>query len=413
LATEAETPEPATEDKRSPLRRLFTSRSFMALFISNSLGFGGEQMRLAAQSWWILDEGGSKTEMGMAAGLRVIPVVLISLYAGVMIDRVGGKRVLILERLLLIFLAIVTALILLIDQVQIWHIVVLSTIAGSTIALGTPAIQTLVPQIVPKDLRQSANSINQLGFALGRTLGPLLAGILIAVRSAALALFGLAIVYVVSLVATFGIRAKHRPTATSDSATRQIADGLSYIRQTPVLMWTILMAFSVIFFGMIFPLIPVYARDVLDVGEVKFGWMWGAVAIGQAAGALAIVARGGFQRKSRGVVAGAVVFGLGLIGFGLSENYWISLAFLFVTGLGFPLWVTSVVTLLQDHSKPEYLGRVMAVYAIALQGVSVGWMLGGVLMDSIGNFPTVLVAVGGGWVFVSIAMIASRDFRRA
>ena len=73
MATEAETPEPATEDKRSPLRRLFTSRSFMALFISNALGFGGEQMRLAAQSWWILDEGGSKSEMGIAAGLRVIP----------------------------------------------------------------------------------------------------------------------------------------------------------------------------------------------------------------------------------------------------------------------------------------------------------------------------------------------------
>ena len=406
-------PEPQPEDTRSPLRRLFSSRSFVALFVSNALGFGGEQMRLAAQSWWILDEGGSKTEMGLAAGLRVIPVVIISLYAGVMIDRVGGKRVLILERLLLIFLAIVTALILLIDQVQIWHIVVLSTIAGSMIALGTPATQTLVPQIVPKDLRQSANSINQLGFALGRTLGPLLAGILIAVRSAALALFGLAIVYVVSLAATFGINVKHRSTAPSDSATRQIADGLSYIRQTPVLMWTILMAFSVIFFGMHAPLIPVYARDVLDVGEVKFGWMWGAVAIGQATGALAIVARGGFQRKSRGVVAGAVVFGLGLIGFGLSENYWISLAFLFVTGLGFPLWVTSVVTLLQDHSKPEYLGRVMAVYAIALQGVSVGWMLGGVLMDSIGNFPTVLVAVGGGWVIVLVAMVASRDFRRA
>ncbi|MCZ6852782.1 MAG: MFS transporter [Gammaproteobacteria bacterium] len=407
-------PEPETQvDTRSPLRRLFTSRSFMALFVSNALGFGGEQMRLAAQSWWILDEGGSKTEMGIAAGLRVIPVVIISLYAGVLIDRVGGKRVLILERLLLIFLAIITGLILLIDEVEIWHIVVLATIAGSTIALGTPATQTLVPAVVPKDLLQSANSINQLGFALGRTLGPLLAGILIAVRNAALALFGLATVYLAALIATFGITAKHQRTSSSGSATRQIADGLSYIRQTPVLMWTILMAFSVMFFGMHAPLIPVYARDVLDVGEVKFGWMWGAVAIGQATGALAIVARGGFQRKSRGVVAGAVVFGLGLIGFGLSENYWISLAFLFVTGLGFPLWVTSVVTLLQDHSKPEYLGRVMAVYAIALQGVSVGWMLGGVLMDSIGNFPTVLVAVGGGWVIVLVAMVASRDFRRA
>ncbi|MCI0852349.1 MAG: MFS transporter [Chloroflexi bacterium] len=410
MSTESESP---LEDKRSPLRRLFTSRSFVALFVSNALGFGGEQMRLAAQSWWILDEGGSKTEMGIAAGLRVVPVVIISLYAGVLIDRVGGKRVLILERLLLIFLAIITGLILLIDEVEIWHIVVLATIAGSTIALGTPATQTLVPAVVPKDLLQSANSMNQLGFALGRTLGPLLAGILIAVRNAALALFGLALVYLAALIATFGITAKHERRSSSDSATRQIADGLSYIRGTPVLMWTILMAFSVIFFGMIFPLIPVYARDVLDVGEVKFGWMWGAVAIGQATGALAIVARGGFQRKSRGVAAGAVIFGLGLIGFGLSENYWISLAFLFVTGLGFPLWVTSVVTLLQDHSKPEYLGRVMAVYAIALQGVSIGWMLGGVLMDSIGNFPTVLVAVGGGWVIVLVAMVLSADFRRA
>ena len=222
MSTESESP---LEDKRSPLRRLFTSRSFVALFVSNALGFGGEQMRLAAQSWWILDEGGSKTEMGIAAGLRVVPVVIISLYAGVLIDRVGGKRVLILERLLLIFLAIITGLILLIDEVEIWHIVVLATIAGSTIALGTPATQTLVPAVVPKDLLQSANSMNQLGFALGRTLGPLLAGILIAVRNAALALFGLALVYLAALIATFGITAKHERRSSSDSATRQIADG--------------------------------------------------------------------------------------------------------------------------------------------------------------------------------------------
>ncbi|MCH7971277.1 MAG: MFS transporter [Chloroflexi bacterium] len=406
-------PEPQPEDTRSPLRRLFSSRTFMALFVSNALGFGGEQMRLAAQSWWILDEGGSKTEMGIAAGLRVFPVVIISLYAGVLIDRVGGKRVLILERLLLIFLAIITGLILLIDEVEIWHIVVLATIAGSTIALGTPATQTLVPAVVPKDLLQSANSINQLGFALGRTLGPLLAGILIAVRNAALALFGLAMVYLAALIATFGITAKHQRTSSSVSATRQIADGLSYVRGTPVLLWTMVMAFSTLFFGMIFPIVPVYARDVLEVDEVKFGWMWGALAIGQASAALAIASVGGFRRKSLGVVAGGGIFGVGLIGFGLSETYWLSLVFLFVAGMGVPTFITSVVTLLQDHSKPEYLGRVMAVYAIALQGSSAGWLLGGVLMDVIGNFPTVLVAVAGGWVIILLAMVVSRDFRRA
>jgi len=401
------------EDTRSPLRRLFSSRSFMALIVSNGLSFGGEQMRLAAQSWWILGEGGSKTEMGLAAGLRFIPIVLITLYAGVLVDRFGGKRILMLDRLLLIFLAIVTAVILLVDQVQIWHVVVLSTIAGSTLALAFPATQTLVPQTVPKDLLQSASSVNQLGRSLGQTLGPLLAGILIAARSAALALFGLAAVYVASLIATFSINVKHQPTSSSDSAIRQISEGLIYVRQTPVLLWTILMAISVIFFGMMGPIIPVYAKEVLEVGEGKFGWMFGASAIGQAAGAMAIVTRGGFQRKSRGVVAGTVILGLGMIGFGISENYWLSLVFLFVTGLGTPLWITSVITLLQSHSKPEYLGRVLSIYAIAIQGISLGWILGGFLIDVIGNFPTVLVAAGGGWVITLIAMIASRDLRRA
>jgi len=111
--------EPTSEDKRSPLRRLIASRSFVALFAASALAYGGEQMRLAAQSWWILEEGGSKSEMGLAAGLRFIPVVVISLYAGVMIDRFGGKRMMILERGVLIFLAIITAAILLFDRVEI------------------------------------------------------------------------------------------------------------------------------------------------------------------------------------------------------------------------------------------------------------------------------------------------------
>ena len=213
--------------------------------------------------------------------------MIITLYAGVLIDRVGGKRVLILERILLIFLAAITGLILLFDQVEIWHIIVLSTITGSTIALGLPTTQSLVPQVVSEEDRQAANSMNQLGYATGRTLGPLEAGILIAVRSAALALFELTVVYGAALIATFGISVKHQRKLSKDSAFRQIVDGLAYVRRNPVLLWTIFMAFSTIFFAMIFPIVPVYARDVLEVSEVKFGWMWGALAIGQVARAFA------------------------------------------------------------------------------------------------------------------------------
>ena len=135
----------AVAHTRSRFRRLLTTRGFVALVTSNALGFGGEQMRIAAQSWWILDEGGSNTAVGLAAGLRVVPVVLISLYAGVMIDRFGGKRVLLVERWLLVALALATALVLLSDGVKLWHMIALSTIAGATIAIGLPASQTLIP----------------------------------------------------------------------------------------------------------------------------------------------------------------------------------------------------------------------------------------------------------------------------
>lgn len=386
----------------------------MALFISNALGFGGEQMRLAAQSWWILDEGGSKTEMGLAAGLRIFPILVITLYAGVMIDRFGGKRILILERVLLVTLALVTALVLYSGQAEIWHIVVLSTLAGTTIALGTPATQTLVPDVVPEDLRQSANGLNQFGYSLGRTVGPLLAGILIAAKSAALAFLGLTFVYAASMLATFGISVKGQKKASPTiSAFRQITDGLAYVRRTPIILWVTLASLALTFFTMMFPIVPVYARDVLNVSEVKFGWMWGALAIGQGTAALTIAAVGGFQNKTVGLIAGAVLFGTGLLGFGLSEVYWLSLIFLFVTGMGIPLWMTTVQTLLQDHSDPNYRGRVMAVYAISLQGLSLGWMLGGFLLDLIGNFPTVLVSVGGGWAILLIALVASKDLRHA
>ena len=242
---------------------------------------------LAVQAWWILDEGGSNTAVGLAAGLRVVPVVLISLYAGVMIDRFGGKRVLLVERWLLVALALATALVLLSDGARIWHIVMLSTIAGATIAIGMPATQTLVPEIVPTHLRSSANLLNQLGPSAGRTIGPLLAGMLIAVRNAATAFFGLIAIYVLAVVTTMRLPTSRAGAAAPGSAIQQIADGYRYILRTPMIFWVLFLAtFPIMFIGLGVPLLPAVAVEVLDTSEVQFGWMWGTVSIGMASSAI-------------------------------------------------------------------------------------------------------------------------------
>ena len=404
----------AVADTRSRLRRLLTTQGFIALVTANALGWGGEQMRIAAQSWWILDEGGSNTAVGLAAGLRLIPVVLISLYAGVMIDRFGGKRMLLVERLLLIALALTTALVLLSDGVKVWHIVALSTIAGSTIVIGVPATPTLVAEIVPTDLRSSANLLNYLGPSAGRAFGPLLAGILIAVRNAATAFFGLAAVYVVSvLVIIMRLPASRPRAAAATSAIQQIADGLRYIRRTPVIYWMMFVStFPMIFIGMGAPLLPAIAVEVLDTSAVQFGWMYGALSIGGVSSAILLALLGGFRRSSPTMVAGALISGAFLVPFGLTHTYWLALVFLFCIGLGSPLWIAAQFTLVQNFTAQEYRGRVMAVYSMAWQaGASVSWLLGGLLIDVIGVFPTTLVAVGGTLSLYMIAMVASKELR--
>ena len=399
-------------ESRSSFRRLLTTHGFVTLVVADTLVFTGEQMRIVAQSWWILDEGGSNTAVGLAAGLRLIPIVLISLYAGVMIDRFGGKRMLLVERWLLVALALATALILLSDRVELWHMVALSTIAGATIALGLPASQTLIPEMVPASLRPSANLLYQVGPSAGRTFGPLLAGMLIAVRNASTAFFGLTAVYVVATAVTLRLPASRAEAAAPGEAIQQIADGYRYIHRTPVLFWVLILAtFPPIFFLMLLPLVPAIAVEVLDTSAVEFGWMWGVLSISGAMSATLLATFGGIRRNGAAFVAAALIISACLVAFSLTHTYWLALVFLSGLGIAFPLWIAAEMTLLQNFSSPEYRGRVMAVYGMIWQGVSVSWLVGGWLIDVAGIFPTALVAAGGSCTTLIIAMIASKELR--
>jgi MFS family permease len=254
--------------------------------------------------------------------------------------------------------------------------------------------------------------LNQIGPSAGRTFGPFLAGILITVRNAATAFFGLTTVYVVAAVVTMRLPASRAGAAAPASAIQQIADGLRYIRRTPVLFWLLfLLTFATLFILMLYVIVPAIAVEVLDTSAVQFGWMWGALAIGSVMTAMLLAVLGGFRRNGAAMVAAMLIYTPCLVLFGLTHTYWLALVYLFGMGIAFPLWLAATATILQNFAAPEYRGRVMAVYAMAQQGIAVSWLLGGWLLDTIGIFPTVLVAVGGGWTVLMTAMIASKELR--
>lgn len=149
---------PIPPPRRGPIASLLTQGPYRWFLASNLLSAVGVELRVMAQSWLILELGGSQYDVGAATGLRVVPAVFLSLAAGVLIDRLGGRAILMWDRIVLLVLAVATAVLVLAGPIEVWHVVVLSVLSGSVMAIGAPSSHTLVAQIVSRGQLQSTPS---------------------------------------------------------------------------------------------------------------------------------------------------------------------------------------------------------------------------------------------------------------
>jgi len=214
--------------RQIPAVKLLSNAPFRSLLISNFANNTGVELRIMAQSWLILGLGASQIWVGAATGLRVVPAIILGLFAGVMVDRLGGRVVLIWERTFLLLLAVLTAAVVVSGSVTLWKIIVLSIVSSAILAMGMPAMQSLVMNYVPKDSLQAGNSMNTLAYSFARAIGPLSGGVLIAGFGLGSPFVVLIALYLVSLY--FSIRlTRTEPSPTKGtSALREIGDGLKY-----------------------------------------------------------------------------------------------------------------------------------------------------------------------------------------
>jgi predicted MFS family arabinose efflux permease len=218
--------------------------------------------------------------------------------------------------------------------------------------------------------------------------------LLISAYGLAAPFLALTAVWVASLALTYRIR---EPTHDGQPATarvgvrRQLIDGLAVVRENSSVAWLLALAFLLITGLTVLPVIPIYARDVLDVGESGFAWLIGGFAAGQGAAALVLAVSGGPARKGLAVVFSAVLWSGGVLVFGFSQHFLVSLAAMAVMGVCAATWVSSLVTLLQIAAPREKLGRVMALYVLSLQTASLAWLIGGWMGQALGNRPMLLI----------------------
>jgi MFS family permease len=398
--------------RQIPAVNLLSIQPYRALVSSNAANLTAVELRIMAQSWLILELGASQTWVGAATGLRVVPAIVLGLFAGVMVDRMGGRIVLIWERLVLLVLAVLTAVVVVSGVVTLWQIVVLSVLSSAFLAMGMPAMQSLVVNYLPKESLQAGNSMNMAVSSVTRGVGPLVGGVLIATFGIGSPFVALVVLYLISLY--YSVRLPgYEPSPRGDtSAFREIADGLSYIRSNPIVLRLVILAFSIIFNATLVPIIPVYARDRFDAGEAGFAILLVAFAVGQGASAFWITLKKDMPKKSRAIMVSTGMFIVGSVTFALSTNFYLTIASLALVGAGIPIWASAVITLLQTQSDPNMIGRVMSVFSLSLQSMMFGWFLGAWIGTIIGNAQMMLIGTA---IYAAInfgVILTSRELRR-
>jgi MFS family permease len=280
-------------------------------------------------------------------------------------------------------------------------------LAGLGRAFFRPAAAALGTELVPREHYHNASTWRSTVFHVAMVLGPAVGGALIALGGPRLAYAVVVALCAAGLAALAATAPRLRPAATAGRLLDEMADGVRFVFAQPLLLGAMSLDLFAVLFGGASALLPIFARDVLGVGEVGFGFLRAAPAAGSVAVSLALARLGQFRRAGRAMLSSVALFGLSWIAFALSRSYALSLSLL---ALGGALDAVSVVTrgtLVQARTPQDRMGRVAAVNSFFIGSSNeLGAFESGVAARLLGAVPSVVF--GGAMTLVTVALVAWR-----
>jgi MFS family permease len=359
----------------NPFRALTQHKNFRLFWVGQTLSLVGSWMQTMAQGWLALELSNSPLVVGVVAAASSLPIVLLSIAAGVVVDRSDKLRLVTIAQTLLLIEAAALWWFTWSGHITIAWLVTLAAIAGVVQAFEIPARQSLVIELVGREHLRSAIALNSTGFNLGRIVGPSLAALIIA-RAGIAWCFGVnALSYLAVLIGLLLIRLPPRRTAVPAmdvSPLEGVREGIRYIQETPLVRALIRLIAAYAVLGTPYlALMPVVARDMLGLGAGGYGLLLACVGIGGLSGALWLAGRSDPERGRGQLLAqGSFAFAALLIAFSFVRNAYAAYGFLLA--VGFTMIVNNAVSnaLLQHIVPDEMRGRIMAAYSFIVVGLS-------------------------------------------
>jgi MFS family permease len=354
----------------------------------------GSWAQTTAQAWLVLTLTSSPFAIGLVATLQFMPIMLLTLFGGVIADRVAKHRFLTILQAVALVQTLVFGTLVATGAIQLWHVYILAVWLGIIGALDTPTRQTFAVELVGRDVLVNAVALNSMQFNIARIIGPAIAGVVIARFDIAPVIFlnsltyGVAIIFLLLMDRSAINAAKPR---MEGGVLQPLLEGLRYCVRTPAVLLILIVVGSIGTFGYNFStVLPLLAGFVLRTEAAEFGALSAFLGIGSLSAAMVTA----FSRRVtiNRLLGGSAAFGVILGCLAVTPVFEVAAALLVLLGFAGILFATTANTLLQLTVPDELRGRVMSLYFLLFAGSTpIGSFLIGTLSAVIGVSETLLV----------------------
>jgi MFS family permease len=384
--------------KLPAMMRALRHRNYRLLFFGQLLSLCGLWMQNTAQGWLVLRLTDSPLWLGLIAAAQSLPVLFFSLPAGALADRRPKRQLLLITQSIAMISALLLALLLYTDLIQVWHVLLAALVGGVVAAIDTTTRQAFTIELVDRKDLMNALALDSIVANGTRIVGPATAGVVVAAVGEAPAFLFNGLSFLAVIVGLIMMRLQTSQLAAKPRNVGQLREGVAYIRREPKVQLLLLQVGLLCVFGISYvPLLPSFARDVLGGDAFVFGVVASTNAVGALVAALIIALFGDRVPRVKYMTIALLSYSIFLGGFTLART--LAPALLLIAGVGWA-GITSLTisnTLLQSIVPDELRGRVMSVFVLMVMGVS---QISGLMLASIADLVGDVALTVGVWTML-------------
>ncbi|WP_028992226.1 MFS transporter [Thermoanaerobacter thermocopriae] len=372
-------------------------KNFRLFWFGQMISLIGTWMQNIGQGWLVLELTNSSFLLGLVSAVQFLPVMLFSLFAGVVIDRFPKRKLILFTQTSFAISAFILATLTALKIINYWEILALALFNGFLSTIDMPARQSFIIDLVEKKDLMNAIALNSAVFNAARIIGPGIAGILIGKLGYAVCFYLNSASFIAVIIGLILITVEGITPKANDGKAKifdDLRDGLKYIKNTPVILTTILMIAILSIFSLNFNvLVPVFTKDVLHRKATDYGLLMSAMGTGALIGALTLASVSGRGVKPVYLFGGSIGLSIFQILIGIQSSYLLTALLLALSGWFMITFNSSANTTIQINTADEFRGRVMSVYSLVFGGVTpIGSLYAGTLSQKFGSHITFIVS---------------------